>query len=118
MSYERDVDRRRMVDRGPFSISVHDSGPVWVLELFGELDLDGAPELERELRLAESREPQTLLVDLSGLDFIDSSGIAVLVHATERSRQNGNSLTLLRGSPAVDRIVELTGLGDHLPIVD
>jgi anti-anti-sigma factor len=59
---------------------------------------------------------QSVIVDLSGLDFIDSCGITAIYRAVEASRANGTRLGLLRGSAEVERIFALTGL--ELPFLD
>ena len=87
-----------------------------VIELSGELDLDGAPQLEEELRSAESGDATAIVVDLSGLEFIDSTGIRLLVLAAERLPEG--RLSLLRGPAQVHRVFELTDLADRLPFAD
>jgi anti-anti-sigma factor len=58
------------------------------------------------------------VLDLSGLRFIDSSGIRVLLLADARSRADANRLRLLRGQRQVQRALELCGLEDRLPFED
>lgn len=86
---------------------VHD-GDSFLLSLFGELDLASAPMLERRLQMAESTDSVRLVIDLSGLQFIDSTGLHTLVRAEQRWRANGRQLSLLRGPRAVQRVFELT----------
>jgi anti-sigma B factor antagonist len=78
-----------------------------VLALIGELDLASAPQLEHEL--AKAQAPGTrIIIDLSGLEFIDSSGLHMLLSANRRFEQNGHELVLRRGPRAVQRLFELT----------
>ncbi len=79
-----------------------------VVALYGELDLASGPLLEDELQAAEAAGEERIIVNLSGLDFMDSSGLEVLIDAQRRSSQNGHQLSLLRGSRSVHRIFELT----------
>lgn len=65
-----------------------------VLELWGEIDLHEVPRLRDEVRIALDRHPRVLFVDLTGLTFIDSSGLAVLVEALQRARAEGGELAL------------------------
>jgi anti-anti-sigma factor len=81
-----------------------------VLTLAGELDLESAPELDRQIRAVEAENPGRLLIDLRGLQFMDSSGLAVIVRAGRSARDNGHGLTLRPGSVQVQRLFELTGL--------
>ena len=59
-----------------------------------------------------------IIVDLSGLDFIDSSGLRVLVSAYERERLGADRLVFLRGRSPVQRIMKLTELDSVLPFID
>ncbi|MGH2874450.1 MAG: STAS domain-containing protein, partial [Solirubrobacteraceae bacterium] len=82
--------------------------------LSGELDLATAPELEHELqRLAGKR---SLVLDLCGVEFIDSTGLSVLVKAHKRATEAGRSFKLIRGGPQAQRLLALTGLNAHLTI--
>jgi anti-sigma B factor antagonist len=83
-----------------------------VLALRGELDLASAPLLERELWDAESSSPGRIVVDLSGLQFVDSTGLHVLLGAHRRARENDRQLLLRRGPRAVHRLFEITGTLD------
>ena len=101
---------------GSLALRSERDGDVHLIELSGELDLDGAPQLEEELRAAESSDVASIVVDLGGLDFIDSTGIRLLVLAAERSPEG--RFALLRGRQQVHRVFELTDLADRLPFAD
>jgi anti-sigma B factor antagonist len=88
------------------------------LRLVGELDLGSAKELEAALRRAEDRAPARTVVDLSGLGFIDSTGLSALVGADERLRASGRRLSLVRGPAAVHRVFEITGLDRRFHILE
>lgn len=95
----------------------HDDG-TYSISLYGELDMATAPGLEEELSRAESTDAQSIILDLSGLDFIDSTGVAVVIRAATRASADSNRLALLRGSEDVDRLFALLGLHEHLPFAD
>jgi anti-anti-sigma regulatory factor len=61
-------------------------------------------------------EPQSLAVDLSGLEFIDSTGVSAIYTAIDSSRVGGGKLGLLRGSP--ERTLKLMGVDTALPFFD
>ena len=82
----------------------------------GELDLATAPELEAVLA-EEYAKGRTLVLDMEGLDFIDSSGIRVLLLACQESQRDGGRLRLTRGSDPVMHALELVGLVDELPFL-
>lgn len=98
---------------GSLALRSEREGDVHIVELVGELDLDGAPRLEEELRRVEATDAQSIVVDLGGLDFIDSTGIRLLVMASERCTEG--RFTLLRGPKQVHRVFEITDLADRLP---
>jgi anti-sigma B factor antagonist len=102
-----------------FSISAEDRDGRAHLSLRGELDLATAPELE-ELLNSRVDSGQEVVVDLRGLEFMDSSGIRVLVAAHARAGRTGGRLVVVRPRPnsAVAKIVEISGLDGELTIVD
>jgi anti-sigma B factor antagonist len=91
---------------------------LFVIEPFGELDLATADRLEDTIARALKSPAATVLVDLSGLHFIDSSGIRVLLHAARRARDEGRTLRFLRGADQVERTLALCGLERDLPFLD
>lgn len=103
---------------GDLSLSSARDGEVHTIRFFGELDLATTAEVEQELRRVEAEEPEEIVLDLSGLEFIDSTGIAFLIAAESRSRAGSHRLTLRRGSPAVQRAVEICGVDAILPFAD
>jgi anti-sigma B factor antagonist len=91
------------------------SGDRHVIALAGELDLDGVERVTEELERAEASDARRIVLDLSGLTFLDSSGVRLIVCANLRSRADGDRLRLIRGSARVQRVFELTGVLDRLP---
>ena len=93
----------------PFDVRRVDHPLGVVLTLRGELDLATVPLLQEHLDRAV-RGRGTVVIDLSGLRFIDSSGLRVLVRAERQLRASGGRLVLVRGPRAGRRVFELTGL--------
>jgi anti-sigma B factor antagonist len=88
-----------------------------ILYLDGELDPHTAPLLKQEVdRLAEAGARQIVL-DLSRLQFIDSSGLRVVISAHRDIAERGGELTLRSPSETAQRLLEITGLVDHITIV-
>ncbi len=85
---------------------------VPVVSLSGELDSSNAGSLEAAVTSITGRHPERLIFDLSGLRFMDSAGIAVLI----RAAANVNAICLREPSPIVRRVLEVTGLSGVLPI--
>ena len=92
---------------------VPDAGTVR-LRLRGELDLAGAATLTKRLRALRARRAHVLL-DLDELEFIDMTGLRVLLTAAEDAARDGWAFTLTRGSPPVRRLVGLVQLEGRLP---
>jgi len=106
-------------EHGPLSIRTErDPAEVYVVEFYGELDLAGTEVAAAELRRCEQADVGEIIVDLSGLDFIDSTGLRVLIETYTKDRQNGNRLRFLRGSLPVERVMHLTRLDEVLPFAD
>jgi anti-sigma B factor antagonist len=92
----------------PFNIEIVQRGASLVLVVEGDLDIATAPLLNRELTKAEATDAASILIDLVHLEFIDSSGLHVLIkHAC--SGPNTRRVRLTRVSPQVHRVLELTG---------
>ena len=93
-------------------------GELHVINLSGELDLATVDVVKRELERVEATDVQSIILDLSGLTFMDSTGIRLLLSAEARSRADSNRLTLLRGPAAIQRVLEVTGVVKYLPFAD
>jgi anti-sigma B factor antagonist len=120
MSASDDAGRRgTWIERGPLVIRIdRDPDQLLVIELYGELDLSGVEVLSRELQRAEASDSHQITVDLSGLEFIDSSGMRVLVQAHTRSQQNSRRLSFRRGTGQVAEVLAVTKLDSVLPFTD
>lgn len=103
---------------GQLTIDTTTDGDEVVLALRGELDLTSAPVFERELVAAESSNPRRVVIDLSGLEFMDSTGLRALLIARERAQENGHELALRRGPRQVQRVLELTKTLDAFEFED
>ena len=93
-----------------------DGGAIRVA-LRGELDLEHAYTFDEELRRVEALKPPCLVLDLRGLTFLDSSGLARLLAARRRARRDQRRLLLVRGSRAVQRLMAITAVGEHFETV-
>jgi anti-sigma B factor antagonist len=86
--------------------------------LRGELDLSTVGKVQDELRRVEKSAPDLVVVDLSRLTFLDSTGLRCLVTADERARDEGRRVVIVRGPEAVQRVFSITRLEERLEIVD
>ena len=95
------------------------NGSVATVRATGELDLSGAAVLEDELeRLSEDSQLATVVLDMRGLEFMDSSGLRLVVVADMRAREAGRRFSLIRGDETVHRVFEITRMSDRLDFVD
>lgn len=78
----------------------------------GEVDLYTAPQLRDQLIGALEDGARRLFIDMSRVEFCDSTGISVLLSAMKRSRGKGGELELVAPRPAVTKVLEVTGLDE------
>ena len=83
----------------------------------GELDIATVELVERALLEVERTNAETIVLDLSGLDFIDSTGLRLVIDANERCGGRDGRLGVIAGSPAVERLLDLVGLRELLPLI-
>lgn len=108
----------RLIELGALRMSSAREGAVHTICLFGELDLGTTGRVDAELQCVEATDARMIVVDLSGLTFISSTGVQLLVDGEVRSRADSRRLTLLRGSPAVQRVLEICGVDAALPFAN
>ncbi len=88
------------------------------VSLKGELDLSTVERVEEELRRVEERADKLLVLDLSGLSFLDSTGLRLMVTADQRARKSGRRLAIVKGPDTVHRVFTITRLDERLEMVD
>lgn len=102
-----------------FRVDVEERDSAALLQVSGELDLASSPLLERELERAFHNEgPGLVIIDMSGLEFMDSTGLSVLIRAHNRAQETGHRLGVAGGSQQVRRLLSLTGVADRLTVVE
>lgn len=103
----------------PFEAKVGDlEDGVRTISVRGELDLSTAPDLETPLDQALENDEGSVLIDLTQCEFIDSTGIALIVRAWQRLQgdNNGRTLVLCSQNDQVRRVLEITGLELSIPV--
>jgi anti-sigma B factor antagonist len=88
-----------------------------VVRLRGELDMANAALLKAAIEAAYPEERSMLVLDLQELEFIDSTGLRIVLWASERCQEGGREFALTQGSPQVQRLLAVSGAGEHLRIV-
>jgi anti-sigma B factor antagonist len=89
-----------------------------LVKMAGDLDLGSADVLQQALLAAEKSHPSTLYLDLSGLGFMDSTGLRLILQANERAKRALSRLALIAGRESVQRVFRVTGMQEHLEFVD
>ncbi len=99
-------------------ISHRAAGDVDVISLSGSFDASEAPAAREEFRRICEKGSGKILIDLAQVQFIDSSGLSVLVSTLKNARNKGGDLALISLTPSVRSIIELTRLHRILDICD
>ena len=100
------------------TVDVRDGSRAVVIEVSGELDLASSPALQHELERGSGSDAEVVIVDLQKLEFMDSTGLSVLVRAHQRATEAGRRFGIVKGPPQVQRLLDLTGVAERLTIVD
>jgi anti-sigma B factor antagonist len=95
-----------------------DGDGVVTAALSGEFDLAGIEHFESALATVESDSPQVVVVDLTGLEFMDSSGLRALVMADRRARKADRRFAIVPGPRSVRRVFEITQLDSELDLIE
>lgn len=99
-------------------LRMEENGGSVRVALQGELDISSAEHVEQELRRAEEKSPTIMVLDLRPLQFIDSTGLRLLLAADLRARRDGRRLVIVRGPDAVHRVFRIALLDRRLEFVD
>lgn len=101
-------------DAAPLDVTVDDKDDVTTVRCRGELDMDTADMLTAVLNRVLTPGSRQVVLDLAGLDFLDSTGVRVLLNGLERARTVGSTLVVRRPQPIVERVLRISGIAGHL----
>lgn len=114
---DRGTQGRASVYGRKFGVHTESSDAVERVRVLGEIDLSVIGELDSEMRRAEATKASKIELDLGQLDFLDASGIRLLLDLAHRSLSDGRRLRIRPAtSPQVQRVLELTGAVEDLPL--
>lgn len=113
MDAPRSVDTSAALSAPELRITIESAGDVVRVTLAGELDLVHGPRVKRCFAaiLARVPPPPVIRIELASVDFMDSSGVAVLLVARAAAERAGSRITVSSASPFVERVLTVTGLG-------
>lgn len=100
-----------------FGMEVHEEGGGVRVEISGEIDLSVIEDLEARLAPALERAPNPLVMDLRAVEFLDSSGLRLLIALNEQTAADGRRFALVAVGDPVTRVLELAGIDDRLEIL-
>ena len=97
-------------------IDRHDEPDGIRLVVRGDVDMTTGERLESEVLRAESDEPGTLTLDLSAVDFFDSTGLQILLDADVRAHEQERRLVVVPGDGEAARVLVLAEVSDRLNV--
>jgi anti-sigma B factor antagonist len=106
------------VNAKPFAASRAIVNGVNVVTIQGELDLAAAPRVRELLSELASDTARPLVVDLSGCEFLDSTGLATLLHGAKPAQNGESNVALVSRGGEVRRLLELTAFDRTIPVFD
>ncbi len=99
-----------------FEVSIDEHAEAYsIIAVRGEVDLHTAPKVENAIERA-ARSNATVVLDMSGVAFMDSTALSALVRSKDSLQEQGTSLRLAAPSRAVERIFSVTGFQDYFEI--
>jgi stage II sporulation protein AA (anti-sigma F factor antagonist) len=101
-----------------FDVESRVVGERAIVTVRGDLDLQVAQRVVAEIEKVEEGAPALLVIDLSGISFLDSSGMGVLAAAQARAVEAGRRIVVVRPPYSVRRAFELSGFDDVIEVVD
>lgn len=112
------LDHQRDIRDGTLTVRTAKEGDARRISFCGELDLANAGTAKTQLGLALDDADARVIVDLRELEFIDSTGIALLVAVLRRNGSSSRLRFIPSRAPAVCRVLQLTGVDERMPTVD
>ena len=109
-----------MVPAVELNVSSRSQGDHELVIATGEIDLYTAPRLQSEIAavIASAAPASRVIIDMSGVEFCDSTGMNVLLSCLRRVRERGGELEIASPKPAVRKILQVTGLDSVFTLVD
>ena len=101
-----------------FRCESRQDGDRWWVQPVGELDLDTAPLLEQQMDAARAAGAKSVVLDLRGLTFMDSTGLRLVIRWDTAAKANDFEFAIVPGVDVVQRVFTLTGMDEHLPVAE
>lgn len=108
------MDLQVSVDQLDVAAGTGDADNIAVVKVVGEVDVASVESLDSELKAVAAAGSHHIIVDLSAVDFIDSTGLGVIVKALKEARDNQGWLRVVAQSDRVTKIFSITGLDSEV----
>jgi anti-sigma B factor antagonist len=118
MSSDSDLPPTTPGDARPFRCEISRERDGARILTVGELDLGTVAVLQAELDALRTAEVRRVILDLSGLEFIDTTGLRCILECDAEARRDGFTVALIPGPPVVQRVFDLTRTRERLPFID
>jgi anti-sigma B factor antagonist len=102
----------------PFRCDARDAGDTVYVELAGELDIDTVETVREQLEALHTAGHTRVVLDLRGLDFMDSTGLRLVIEWDALARLDGFAFAVIPGTGPVPRLFRLSGVEGHITVVD
>ena len=99
-------------------IQVEETPDTLLIRVDGEIDMQNSPKLRENLIQLVKKEKETLVISLEGVSYIDSSGLATLIEAFQKTVVYGGTFKLVIGSPRILDVFKLAKLHKVFDIFD
>jgi anti-sigma B factor antagonist len=110
------IDQRRA--EAPLAIEERRDGDLCTVELAGELDLSNAERFRGRLDAVRASGVARVVVDLRRLEFIDSSGLRILLRADQATGDGAAAISFVPAKGQVQRVMQVAGIDDELTFVE
>ena len=91
-------------------VKFNDESKKWDVNLFGEVDIYTAEQLKEKLNSAVQENQNDIEIDMQNLDYIDSTGLGILIGVLKRLKQTQKDIYIVNAKPNVRKVFTITGL--------
>jgi anti-sigma B factor antagonist len=108
----------RKMNEKPFEATEEVVRGAWVITIVGELDIATSPRVRELLSDAARDEDRPLVIDLTGCEFVDSTGLATLLHGAKPAQNGESNVALVCVGGEVRKLLELTAIDRTIPVYE
>jgi anti-sigma B factor antagonist len=106
------------MNQKPFDATEEAVRGTRVITIVGELDIATSPKVRELLSEAAKDEDRPLVIDLTGCDFVDSTGLATLLHGAKPAQNGESNVALVCTGGEVRKLLELTAIDRTIPVYE